>query len=149
MELIVFIGIQATGKSRFYREQFFRTHLRINLDMLRTRHREEILVRACIEGKAKFVSDNTNLTVEHRAQVIGPARAAGYKVHGYFFQSRVANALLWNAARPEEDRVPDLAIRGASRRLELPKASEGFDKLFYVSFGSDEQFTVEDWRYEV
>ena len=49
MELVVFIGIQATGKSSFYLDRFFRTHVRVNLDMLKTRNREQILVRACIE----------------------------------------------------------------------------------------------------
>lgn len=38
MEAIVFVGIQAAGKTSFYRERFFRTHIRLSLDMLRTRH---------------------------------------------------------------------------------------------------------------
>jgi len=32
MEMILFIGIQATGKSSFCRERFFRTHVCNNLD---------------------------------------------------------------------------------------------------------------------
>ncbi len=36
VQAILFSGIQATGKSSFYRERFFHTHVRINLDMLRT-----------------------------------------------------------------------------------------------------------------
>jgi hypothetical protein len=43
MERILFIGIQVMEKSTFYRERFFRTHVRVNLDMLGTRHREEWL----------------------------------------------------------------------------------------------------------
>jgi len=39
MEAIIFIGIQATGKSTFYKDNFFKTHIRINLDMLKTRKR--------------------------------------------------------------------------------------------------------------
>ena len=50
MEAILFIGIQASGKSTFFAERFFKTHVRINLDMLRTRHREELLVKACLEA---------------------------------------------------------------------------------------------------
>ena len=53
MEAVLFIGIQATGKSSFYLERFFRTHVRFNGDMLRTRHREELLVQACLEGKTQ------------------------------------------------------------------------------------------------
>ncbi|MCB9352743.1 MAG: ATP-binding protein, partial [Lewinellaceae bacterium] len=32
MEGILFIGIQASGKSTFYKERFFNSHLRISLD---------------------------------------------------------------------------------------------------------------------
>lgn len=40
MEAVILCGIQASGKSAFYSERFFHTHVRINLDMLRTRRRE-------------------------------------------------------------------------------------------------------------
>src|ERR1044071_3072409 len=104
MELILFIGIQATGKSSFYRERFYRTHVRVNLDMLKTRHREKLLVTACLEGKTAFLVDNTNLTREDRLRYIVPAKAAGFVIHGYFFQSRVIDALARNAVRDESER---------------------------------------------
>ena len=50
VQAILFTGIQATGKSSFYRERFFHSHVRINLNMLRTRHRERVLLRACLEA---------------------------------------------------------------------------------------------------
>ena len=43
MEAVILIGIQGSGKSTFYRERFFDTHVRINLDMLKTRQREKLL----------------------------------------------------------------------------------------------------------
>ena len=57
MEAVILIGIQGSGKSTFYRERFFDTHVRISLDLLRTRHREALLLRACLEGKQRFVVD--------------------------------------------------------------------------------------------
>jgi hypothetical protein len=63
MEMILLIGGQGAGKSTFYRERFFDTHVRVNLDMLKTRHRERLLVEACLRMKQKFVMDNTNPTV--------------------------------------------------------------------------------------
>lgn len=39
MEAVIFIGIQGAGQSSFYKERFFQTHVRSNLDMLRTRRR--------------------------------------------------------------------------------------------------------------
>ena len=34
MEAIIFTGIQATGKSTFYKQNFFNSHVRISLDLL-------------------------------------------------------------------------------------------------------------------
>jgi hypothetical protein len=55
MEAVILIGIQGSGKSTFYRKRFFDTHMRISLDLLRTRHREKLLLRACLEGTQSFV----------------------------------------------------------------------------------------------
>ena len=97
MEAVLFIGIQATGKSSFYLERFFRTHVRINGDMLKTRRREELLIRACLDGKTHFVVDKMNLTRTERAGYIGLAKKAAFKVVGYFFESDLAAALQRNA----------------------------------------------------
>src|SRR6266404_5311695 len=99
MEAVLFIGIQATGKSSFYLERCFRTHVRINGDMLRTRKREELLVQACLQGKTPFVVDKMNLTKAERATYIVKAKAAGFKVSGYYFPSDLAAALQRNARR--------------------------------------------------
>jgi predicted kinase len=145
MELILFIGLQATGKSSFYRHTLFRTHVRINLDMLRTRHREKLLLDACIAGKTKFVVDNTNLTRDDRTRYIGSAKAARFRIIGYFFESRIAEALRRNAARPDAERVPDMAIRASSKKLQIPSKSEGFDELFFVQLSEENQFKVQEF----
>ena len=77
MEIIIFIGIQATGKSEFYKRRFYNTHIRINLDMLKTRNKEKILVEACLEAKQPFVVDNTNPTLADRKKYIDPAKNKG------------------------------------------------------------------------
>jgi hypothetical protein len=146
MEIVLFIGIPATGKSSFYRERFFRTHVRVNLDMLKTRYREELLVKACLEGKTRFVVENTNVTRAERSRYILPARTAGFRVTGYFFESDVASALQRNHTRPEIDRVPDVGIYAANKRLERPCRDEGFDELFFVQLTGDNTFTVEEVR---
>lgn len=147
MEAVIFIGVQASGKSSFYLARFYRTHVRINLDMLRTRHREELLLSACVEGKTQFVVDNTNPTVTERACYIAPARAAGFRVTGYYFRTSLACALRRNSLRPKNERVPDKGIIGTHKRLQLPSLTEGFDVLYYVTV--DELtggFTVEEWQ---
>lgn len=138
MQAIIFIGIPASGKSSFYKERFFRTHVRINLDMLRTRRRERILLAACLEAKQPFVVDNTNVTREERARYIAPAKAAGIEVIGYYFQSQVKEAIARNSARPEGERIPPQAIWGKFRKLEMPTLQEGFDILYDVRLSGSE-----------
>lgn len=149
MNAVLFIGIQATGKSRFFTERFFDSHIRVNLDMLKTRHREKLLLDACLAGKQPFVIDNTNPSRADRERYIVPARAAGFRVTGYYFQSVIADALARNARREGAARVPDKAIPGTAKRLELPNRLEGFDELFYVSISAGGGFDVKEWNDEV
>ena len=146
MEAAVFVGVQASGKTTFYLAHFFRSHLRISLDMLRTRHREAILLRACIEAKQPFVVDNTNPTVAERARYLAPTRAAGFLTVAYYFPPDVEACLERNAARPERDRVPAKGLLGTRRRLEVPTLTEGFDRLFAVTLDGRGGFAVEAWR---
>ncbi len=144
MQLVVFTGIQAAGKSTFFRERFFNTHVRINLDMLRTRHRERVLFEACLSAKQPVVVDNTNVSRADRARYIAPARDAGFGVVGFYFRSVLAESAARNAAREPSARVPLRGLLGAAGRLETPELGEGFDALHYVRI--DEGFVVEPWR---
>ncbi len=110
METILFIGGQAAGKSTFYQQRFRDTHLRINLDMLRTRHRETILLEACLRMKQPFVVDNTNPTRQDRQRYIPVAKAAGFQVIGYYFALRLEIALHRNAQREDQQRIPEKGV---------------------------------------
>jgi predicted kinase len=143
MEAIIFTGIQASGKSTFYKERFFTTHVRINLDMLRTRNRESILLRACLEMKQALVVDNTNVTAADRARYIALAKEAGFRVVGYYFQSSLGDSIRRNNERALKAKVPAGAIAGMLKRLEPPTLAEGFDELYWVRIGSDGGFVVE------
>lgn len=143
MEAVIFCGIQATGKTTFYRERFFDTHVRINLDMLRTRHRETILLHACIEAIQPFVVDNTNPTIEERRRYLDPARAAAFRVVGYFFDSTPSQALGRNELRSVPDRVPIVGILGTKRRLQVPLIEEGYSALYRVQIEPGGGFVVE------
>lgn len=147
VELILFIGLQGSGKSTFFARSFADTHVRINLDMLGTRHRERLLFDACVEGKTPMVIDNTNPTPEERARYIAPARAAGFSVVGYYFQSRVDDCQARNAGRSRE--VPLVGLLGTYKRLVLPTRAEGFDALRYVRIDEAGAFAVQEWSDEV
>src|SRR6516164_1171756 len=100
MEAVLFIGVQASGKSTFYRERFFATHVRINLDMLKTRHRERRFLEVCLETRQPFVVDNTNPTRTQRQVYITAAKQAGFRVKGYYFQSKIEDCQSRNEQRP-------------------------------------------------
>jgi predicted kinase len=143
MELILFIGIPASGKSSFYKERFFRTHLRLNLDQLRSRTREWRLFEAALQSATRLVIDNTNLTPELRARYIEPARSNKYRIIGYFFSIAPNEAAARNTSRAEAERVPEKVIRSMHARLRPPEAAEGFDELFRVSSDRNDTFRIE------
>ncbi|MCA8830246.1 AAA family ATPase [Hymenobacter pini] len=149
MQLVLFCGIQATGKSTFYQQRFFHTHVRISMDLLRTRHRERRLLELCLETQQRCVIDNTNPTQAERAVYLAAARAAGFEVVGYFFQSVAAEALVRNQQRPPERQIPDKGIRATRNRLELPTRAEGFDQLYFVRALGNQEFDVTTWQDEI
>lgn len=145
MEAIILCGIQASGKSTFVRERWYESHVRINLDMLKTRNREDIVLFACLAAKTPVVIDNTNPTRAQRLRYLALARAAGYEsVVLYFFETTVVAALARNAVRPERNRVLELAIRGTAGKLETPSLDEGWDRLVVVSMLASGGFETRD-----
>ena len=82
MQLIIFMGIQASGKSSYYLLNLAHSHLRINLDMLKTRHREKLIFEAGLASKTKMVIDNTNPTPADRARYMPVLRlqASGFRL---------------------------------------------------------------------
>ena len=149
MEAVIFIGLQASGKSTFYQQRFFNTHLRINLDMLKTRNRETRLMQVCLETQQPFVIDNTNTLREERRKYIEAAKAAGFRVIGYYFQSKIEDRLRRNESRPADQKIPVGGILMMHKRLELPTLAEGFDGLHYVRIDENCQFVVEEWSNEI
>lgn len=146
MTAVIFIGIQASGKTTFYREKFLKTHVRLSLDMFKTRHREMLFFETCIAAKQSFVVDNTNASIGERARYIKQARAAGFRVIGYYFQSRLQDSIERNRLRQGKERIPDKGVMGAAGRLELPSLAEGFDELWYVRMDGGGSFVIEAWR---
>lgn len=145
MEALLLMGIQASGKSSFAR-RYADTHVRLNLDMLRTRHREWLLFDACLRARARLIVDNTNVTVAERGRYLAAAKAAGFTVRGYYFSSVLAQCAERNGARVSP--LPEVALRDALARLERPSLAEGFDELYYVRLASGD-FVVEEYRDEV
>lgn len=148
MEGIIFTGIQASGKSTFYKEYFFNSHMRISLDLLNTRNKEHQFLLKCIELHQKVVIDNTNPTIADRAKYIELFKRSKYKVVGYYFQSKVKESLERNKLRKGKMRIPHAGILATYNKLAIPSFKEGFDKLYFVRISAN-GFKVMNWEDEI
>lgn len=142
MQLIIFTGVQASGKSTFYKQYFYDTHLRINLDMLKTRHRENILFEASLRSKTKMVIDNTNMTIHDRKRYIQRAKDADFEVVSFYFETDLHSTLQRNAQREGKAKIPEVGVKATFHKLEKPTSVEGFDTLFKVKLIENDGFSI-------
>ena len=145
MNMILLTGIQASGKSEFCKRYFYKSHVRISLDMLRMRSRQRILIDACFAAKQSFVIDNLNLIASRRKQHIDNAKKNGYEVIGFYFRSVVSESIPRNEQRTGRERIRLSAIRRARSYLEPPSITEGYDKLYYV-YIKDNDFIIDEYK---
>lgn len=142
MQLIIFTGVQASGKSTFYQQFFYHTHLRINLDMLKTRHRENMIFEVALASKTKMVIDNTNMTQSDRARYIQRAKECGFEVISYYFETDLNSTLQRNAQREGKANIPEVGVKATFHKLQIPKITEGFYELFTVKLIENNGFSI-------
>lgn len=145
--LAILIGIQASGKSTFYHRFLAEDYVRVNLDTLKTRHQEQLLIDDCIRQGKSFTVDNTNPTKSDRERYILPAKAAGYKIVGYFMESKLKACIERNNLREGKEKIPVVAIAATSNKLQMPSYDEGFDELYFVK-NDGKTLTVLEWSEE-
>jgi predicted kinase len=147
MRAVLFIGIQASGKSSFFHKEMEGLgYIHISMDLLKNRNKEEALIHECLSSGRSFVIDNTNPTRGERERYFKMLSGYECPVDGYFFQSIVRDCVQRNAHR--EVPVPSKAIAATSNKLELPSYDEGFEKLYFVKIDGDGGFIVDEWRTE-
>lgn len=134
---IIFIGIQGSGKSTYYAQRIKKDFEHINLDTLKTRARESALLEHCLANGLSFVVDNTNPTQTDRLRYIERARAAGYRIVGYYFQSQLQGCIERNNLRSGKQKIPAKAIAATSNKLQLPSWDEGYDELYFVHISNN------------
>src|SRR5579863_860081 len=136
MELVIFIGLQASGKSTFYRTLFADTHEYVSKDRLSTNKKNEQQIARIIEAlqaQRSIVVDNTNPTLEDRKALIALGRTYGDEIIGYYFDAPAKQCVERNRQREGKARVPDKAIYITASRLTRPTYAEGFDRLYTVA----------------
>ncbi len=133
MQLIIFIGLQGAGKSTFYKRHFVDSHIRLNGDMLKTKHRQQLLLNACLESKTPTVIDKININQQSRKPLIEQAKKHKFEIIAYYFDVALTDALNRNNQRTGKAKIPEIAIKGTYKQLEKPNFAEDFDKIYYVS----------------
>lgn len=146
MELIIFVGLQAAGKSTFYRTRFAETHTHVSKDLLRNnkrRSRRQLqLVEEALQVGRSVVVDNTNPTQEDRAALIQLGKQYGAQVIGYFFEIELQKSLERNEQRTGKERVPKIGIFAALKRMTPPNYEEGFDTLYRIRAREQSEFEI-------
>ena len=172
VELVVFVGIQASGKTTYYRRHLAESHAHVSLDTWRgkgnVRAKERAAIMAALAAAADsagatrgVVVDNTNVTAAARRRygtyAADFARQAGCRARlvAYFFDADLPGCLARNQQRPPPDQVPPpapyfvppAAIAAFAQRLEPPEFDEGFERIVRVRVAG-EDFQTEEFRPE-
>jgi predicted kinase len=143
MQLIIFMGLQASGKSTFYRSHFVATHAYVSKDLLGRRQMQ--LVEEALQAGQSVVVDNTNPTLREREPLIRLGHEYGAEVIGYYFEAETRSSIERNKTRSGKARVPDVAIYVTAKKLVRPTYAEGFDKLYDVHIADNSGFEVREW----
>ncbi|MFL5349243.1 MAG: AAA family ATPase [Hyalangium sp.] len=150
MELVLFIGLQGSGKSSFYRERFADSHVLVSKDLWpharRREARQRRLISEALASGRSVVVDNTNPTPELRAPLISLGKSHGARVVGYAFESRLEDCLARNAKREGRARVAEVALYATRKVLRWPSLAEGFDALYFVRLTPEGTFDVTNGR---
>lgn len=149
LKLIVLIGIQASGKSTFFRTHFADTFSYVSKDLLRNNRRparrQALLIEEALQTNRSVVVDNTNASPEERASIIAIGQRYEAQLVGYYFEVQVDRSIARNTLRMGKERVPPIAIFATLKRLVRPSYSEGFHALYYVRPMDDFTFEIADW----
>jgi predicted kinase len=152
MEMIILMGLQASGKSTFYRTHFADTHEHISKDLLReskmkNKKQAERIERALQEQRSVVV-DNTNATVHDRLALIDLGHRYDATIIGYYFQPDILSSRKRNIQRSGKAQVPDIAIFVTANKFTPPSYEEGFDTLYYVRIAGDSTIENPAWEIE-
>jgi predicted kinase len=136
-ELVLFVGLPASGKSTYYYAHLAGTHVHVSRDLMPAARNRDARQLAEIEkalgaGKSVVV-DNTNPSPQVRAPLIAVGRRHGARVIAVYFPTEVRVAIMRNRGREGAARVPNVAIFTTQKKLVPPSMEEGFDEVRIVS----------------
>ena len=154
MELIILIGLQASGKSTLYRTRFVNSHVLISKDLLKSsknhnKNQKQLeRIERALQEQRSVVVDNTNITLQDRLPLIDVGRRYDATITGYYFQPHILGSRTRNKQREGKAQVPEKAIFITAHKLEPPSYAEGFDTIYYVRIGKDSTSENPVWKIE-
>lgn len=133
LELIIFVGMQAAGKSTYYAANLAATHVHVSKDLMKNVRdrdaRQQQMIASALQSGRSVAVDNTNPTPLIRAPLLALGRVHGARVIAYFFECVVKDAVARNRLREGKVRVPDVAMYVTARRIVPPTLAEGFNEV--------------------
>lgn len=146
MEVAILIGLQASGKTTFYRQRLAGTHLHVSKDAMRNARnrqgRQMRLIDGALADRRSVAVDNTNPSLDEWRPIIDAARRRDARVIGYWFAPDLGASLRRNATRGA-NAVPHVGVYATRKRLRRPSLADGFDALYAVRFDGTGGFTIE------
>jgi predicted kinase len=150
MEIVIFIGLQASGKTTFFQTYFANTHILVSKDRFRNNknrdRRQQQLIEAALSSGQSIIVDNTNPTLADRASLIQLGQAHRAQIVGYFFKTNIQVAWERNQQRTGKARVPDIGLYATAKKLVRPSYGEGFHQLFEVEISTGNLFEVRPFQ---
>jgi bifunctional polynucleotide phosphatase/kinase len=132
MEIVVLSGVPASGKSTLARTRFA-DYLRLNLDTLGSRSKEDRLIAEALEKRQSMVVDNTNTTARARSKYVVVAKRENIPIRAICIVCPLSLVLDRNSKRKgTKDFVAVGAIMRYHKFFEIPTTEEGFDSVEFV-----------------
>ena len=136
-ELVILVGLPASGKSTYYYAHFAGTHEHVSKDLMpnaRDREtRQRTLIEKALAAGKSVVVDNTNPSPAIRAPLIEIGRRQGARVIAIYFPTEVRTAIMRNRGREGNAKVPNVAIFTTQKKLVPPAVEEGFDEVITMT----------------
>src|SRR5882672_6726889 len=126
LEAVILVGLQGSGKTTYYNQNFSSTHVHISKDVQKTADRENALFSESLRKGQSLVVDDTNISRASRAGFVIAAKAVGYRVIACHFNVPVRTAIGRNNHRSDKKPVPVPALLRLAKKFEPPTREEGF-----------------------
>ncbi|KAL8596825.1 hypothetical protein ACOMHN_027154 [Nucella lapillus] len=138
-EVVVFVGLQASGKSSFAKNHLLpKGYVHVNQDTLKTWQRCVSECSRALEAGKSVIIDNTNVELETRARYIDCARKARVPCRCFFFDFTIShcrhNERYREISNKEHKPINEQIFNSTKSRFKIPELREGFSKIVKVNF---------------